>query len=141
MVGSEVDLFHRCGQSSAVEAEWENAPFATLIPGVTSAKYDISVSSFTINDERLQQVQMVNYFSAGTQWATAAGNPKRHRPRQPLRQDRRRPEGHRAGPRRPSRTPEEVRLLPDQIQQYAGQDTATAAVATGKADAMLADSP
>ena len=76
IVGSEVDLFTAVAKKLGVEAEWENAPFASLIPGVTSAKYDISVSSFTVNDERLQQVQMVSYFSAGTQWATAAGNPK-----------------------------------------------------------------
>ena len=75
-MGSEVDLFTAVAKKLGVEAEWENAPFASLIPGVTSAKYDISVSSFTINDERLKQVQMVSYFSAGTQWATAAGNPQ-----------------------------------------------------------------
>ena len=34
------------------------------------------ISSFTINDERMKQVNMVSYFKAGTQWATAAGNPK-----------------------------------------------------------------
>ena len=83
IVGSEVDLFSAVAKKMGVEAEFENAPFATIIPGVTSAKYDLGVSSFTINDERLKQVQMVSYFSAGTQWATAAGNPNGVDPENP----------------------------------------------------------
>ena len=54
----------------------DRADFGTIITGVQGKKYDIGVSSFTINDERKQQVTMVSYFNAGTQWATAKGNPK-----------------------------------------------------------------
>ena len=124
-----------------VEAEFENAPFATIIPGVTSAKYDLGVSSFTINDERLQQVLMVSYFSAGTQWATAAGNPKGVDPENPcgktIAVQKATVQDLDDLPVRQKKCGSE----PIKIQQYAGQDTATAAVATGKADAMLADSP
>jgi polar amino acid transport system substrate-binding protein len=141
IVGSEVDLFSAVAKKMGVEAEFENAPFATIIPGVTSAKYDLGVSSFTVNDERLKQVQMVSYFSAGTQWATAAGNPKGVDPENPC--------GKTIAVQKA--TVQDLDDLPVRqkkcgsnpitIQQYAGQDTATAAVATGKADAMLADSP
>lgn len=141
IVGSEVDLFTAVAKKLGVQAEFENAPFATIIPGVTSAKYDLGVSSFTINDERLKQVQMVSYFSAGTQWATAAGNPKGVDPANPC--------GKTIAVQKA--TVQDLDDLPVRqkkcgsnpmtIQQYAGQDTATAAVATGKADAMLADSP
>ena len=141
IVGSEVDLFTAVAKKLGVQAEFENAPFATIIPGVTSAKYDLGVSSFTINDERLKQVQMVSYFSAGTQWATAAGNPKGVDPANPC--------GKTIAVQKA--TVQDLDDLPARqkkcgsnpmtIQQYAGQDTATAAVATGKADAMLADSP
>jgi polar amino acid transport system substrate-binding protein len=141
IVGSEVDLFDAVAKKLGVQAEWENAPFATLIPGVTSAKYDLSVSSFTVNDERLKQVQMVSYFNAGTQWATAAGNPKGVDPQNPC--------GKTIAVQKA--TVQDLDDLPVRqkkcgsnpmtIQQYAGQDTVTAAVATGKADAMLADSP
>jgi polar amino acid transport system substrate-binding protein len=141
IVGSEVDLFSAVAKKMGVEAEFENAPFATIIPGVTSAKYDLGVSSFTVNDERLKQVQMVSYFSAGTQWATAAGNPKGVDPENPC--------GKTIAVQKA--TVQDLDDMPVRqtkcgsnpitIQQYAGQDTATAAVATGKADAMLADSP
>lgn len=141
IVGSEVDLFTAVAKKLGVEAEWQNAPFASIIPGVTSAKYDLGVSSFTINDERLKQVLMVSYFSAGTQWATAAGNPKSVDPANPCGkiiavqantvQDQ---------DDLPARQ-KKCGSNPMTIQKYAGQDTATAAVASGKADAMLADSP
>jgi hypothetical protein len=36
-----------------------------------------SAVSFTINDERKKQVNMVSYFNAGTQWVTQKGNPKK----------------------------------------------------------------
>jgi polar amino acid transport system substrate-binding protein len=141
IVGSEVDLFTAVAKKLGVEAEFQNAPFATIIPGVTSAKYDLGVSSFTINDERLKQVLMVSYFSAGTQWATQAGNPGKVDPNNPC--------GKTIAVQAntvqdqddlPARQ-KKCGANPMKIQKYAGQDTATAAVATGKADAMLADSP
>ncbi|HET9648541.1 MAG TPA: ABC transporter substrate-binding protein [Microlunatus sp.] len=141
IVGSEVDLYDAVAKKLGVTAEWQNAPFGTLIPGVTSAKYDLAVSSFTINSERLKQVLMVSYFSAGTQWATAAGNPAGVDPANPC--------GKNIAVQ--ANTVQDQEDLPARqkkcgsnpmkIQKYAGQDTATAAVATGKADAMLADSP
>ena len=141
IVGSEVDLFNAVAKKLGVTAEWENAKFGTIIPGVTSGKYDLGVSSFTINDERRQQVLMVSYFNAGTQWATQAGNPTRIDPNNPC--------GRTVAVQAdtvqdqddlPARQ-KKCGNNPMKIQKYAGQDTATAAVVTGKADAMLADSP
>jgi polar amino acid transport system substrate-binding protein len=141
IVGSEVDLFNAVAQKLGVEASWENAPFASIIPGVTSAKYDIGVSSFTINDERLQQVLMVSYFSAGTQWATQAGNPKNVNPDDPcgltIAVQANTVQDQEDLPARQKKCGDN----PMKIDKFTGQDTATAAVATGKADAMLADSP
>jgi polar amino acid transport system substrate-binding protein len=55
--------------------EYQPSSFDSIILGVTGGKYDIGVSSFTINDERKKQVNMVSYYSAGTQWIVAKGNP------------------------------------------------------------------
>jgi len=76
VVGMDVDLFNAVAQQFGVTVEWQPAGFDTIIAGVTSGKYDVGVSSFTINDKRKQQVNMVSYFNAGTQWASAKGNPK-----------------------------------------------------------------
>ncbi|MFT4166864.1 MAG: ABC transporter substrate-binding protein [Microlunatus sp.] len=141
IVGSEVDLFNAVAKKMGVTAEWENAKFGTIIPGITSSKYDLGVSSFTINDERRKQVLMVSYFNAGTQWATQSGNPKGVDPNNPC--------GKNIAVQAdtvqdqddlPARQ-KKCGSNPMKIQKYAGQDTATAAVVTGKADAMLADSP
>ena len=44
---------------------------------MTGGKYDIGVSSFTINPDRKKQVNMVSYYNAGTQWIVAKGNPEK----------------------------------------------------------------
>jgi polar amino acid transport system substrate-binding protein len=75
--GMDVDIFNAVAAKFGLKTDFQNAGFPTLILGVTSGKYDLSISSFTINDERKQQVNMVSYFSAGTQWAVKTGNPKK----------------------------------------------------------------
>ena len=75
VIGFDVDLFNAVAAKLGLETEWQSATFDAIIPGVQSGKYEMGISSFTINDERKQQVNMVSYFSAGTQWATKQGNP------------------------------------------------------------------
>ncbi len=74
--GMDVDLFDAVAAKFGLKTEWQPAGFDTIILGVKSGKYDVGVSSFTINADRKQQVNMVSYFNAGTQWVAKAGNPK-----------------------------------------------------------------
>ncbi len=142
--GFDVDLFTAVAQKFGVGVEFVPADFSTIITGVQGGKFDVGVSSFTINDERKKQVNMVSYYSAGTQWATAKGNPKQVSPddacgltiavqtgtvQQEVDLPKRQADCKTAG--KPA----------IKVQPYKGQDQATASVATGKADAMLADSP
>ena len=73
--GFDIDLGKAIAAKLGLTGEFENAGFDSLIVGVQNGKYDSAMSSFTINPERLKQVNMVSYFDAGTAWATAAGNP------------------------------------------------------------------
>ena len=75
VIGFDVDLFNAVAAKLGLKTEWQSAMFDAIIPGVQSGKYEIGVSSFTINDERKQQANMVSYFNAGTQWGTKKGNP------------------------------------------------------------------
>ena len=102
VIGFDVDLFNAVAAKLGLETEWQPSKFADIIPGVQSAKYEAGVSSFTINDERKQQANMVSYFSAGTQWGTKTGNPSRRPARRRLRQEGRRPDRHRPGDRGPA---------------------------------------
>jgi polar amino acid transport system substrate-binding protein len=139
--GFDVDLFDAVSAKFGVRTDWQPADFSSIITGVQGGKYDIGISSFTINDQRKQQVTMVSYFSAGTQWATAAGNPKGIDPQNPC--------GKTVAVQ--TGTVQETDDLPARQQRCAAdkikilsfkrQDQATSAVVTGKADAMLADSP
>jgi polar amino acid transport system substrate-binding protein len=123
--------------------KFTNAKFDSIITGVQGGKFDVGVSSFTINADRLKQVNMVSYFNAGTQWASAPGNPKKV--------DTDKPCGATVAVQKGTVQQEEdlpakqkacqTAGKPLKVLVYEGQDQATAAVASGKADAMLADSP
>lgn len=141
--GMDVDIFNAVAAKLGLKAEFQNAGFDTIILGVTSGKYDVGVSSFTINDERKQQVNMVSYFNAGTQWATKAGNPKKVDPDNAC--------GLNIGVQKGTVQIDDLTARSKKctdsgkpaIKQIidADQSKVTASVISGKADAMLADSP
>jgi polar amino acid transport system substrate-binding protein len=143
VVGFDVDLFDAVAKKLGLTTEWTESKFGDIIPGIESGKYELGVSSFTINDERKQKSLMVSYFSAGTQWATQKGNPK--------------------GVKADDACGKKIAVQKDTVQvddlkarskkctdagkpaitmdEFVDQTAATLAVSTGKNDAMLADSP
>jgi polar amino acid transport system substrate-binding protein len=144
VVGWDVDLFNAVAAKLGLQTEWQSATFDAIIPGVQSGKYEMGISSFTINDERKQQVNMVSYFSAGTQWGTKTGNPTGVQPDDAC--------GKKVAVQ--TNTVQDTEDLPKRdeactaagnpaitVDRYQRQDQATAAVVSGKDDAMLADSP
>jgi polar amino acid transport system substrate-binding protein len=80
IIGMDVDLGTAIAQKLGLKAEFENTSFDGIIPGVDAGSYEMAMSSFTINDERVQTVDMISYFSAGTSIAVAAGNPQNVNP-------------------------------------------------------------
>ena len=138
--GMDVDVFNAVAAKFGVKTEWNPADFGSIINGVNGNKYDMGISSFTINDERMKQVNMVSYFKAGSQWATATGNPKGVDPENAC--------GKNIAVQ--SNTTQEMDDLPVRqkkcgsnkinVLSFKDQSQATAAVVSGKADAMLSDS-
>jgi polar amino acid transport system substrate-binding protein len=143
-VGMDVDIFNAVAAKFGVTAEYHSAAFPTIITGVQGGKYDVAISSFTINAQRKQQVNMVSYFNAGTQWATAKGNPKGVDPDNACGKNI----AVQAGttqleadiPARQKKCTDAGKPKINLVVREK-QDQATADVASGKADAMLADSP
>jgi polar amino acid transport system substrate-binding protein len=145
VVGWDVDLFNAVAAKLGLKTEYQSAVFDAIIPGIESGKYEVGVSSFFITDERKQQVDMVSYYSVGTQWLTKKGNPSGIQPdaacgkkvavQTNTAQDtddvssKRQEACKSAG--KPAIT----------IDRYQRQDQATASVVSGKDDATLADSP
>jgi len=81
--GFDVDLLTAVAKKLDLKVNFVPAKFDSIITGVQGGKYDLGMSSFTINAERMQQATMVSYYSAGTQWASAPGNPKKVDPDKP----------------------------------------------------------
>jgi polar amino acid transport system substrate-binding protein len=141
IIGFDVDLFNAVAGKLGLTTEWESAKFDAIIPGVGSGKYNVGVSSFTINKEREQQATMVSYFSAGTQWAAKTGatiNPDDACGKKVAVQ---------TGTVQVDDVTARSKKCTDAgkakitIDQYQAQSDATNAVVSGKDDAMLADSP
>ena len=75
-VGFDVDIAKALAGIFGLEADPETANFDSIIPAVGS-KYDIGISSFTVTKERLEAVDFVSHFDAGSAWAVKKGNPNK----------------------------------------------------------------
>ncbi len=143
IIGFDADLAEALGQVMGLDVDMQNAPFDSLVEGVKTGKFELSFSSFTINPERVEQVDMVSYFNAGTQWAAEAGNPAGVDPDNAC--------GLQIAVQKATVQVPDIEARSQActdagnpgitINQYQLQSDATNAVATGKDDAMLADSP
>ncbi|HEY8471789.1 MAG TPA: ABC transporter substrate-binding protein [Natronosporangium sp.] len=141
VIGWDVELFDAVAAQFGLTAEYQPAPFGNIIPGVQSGQYEVGVSSFTINEERMAEVNMISYFNAGTQWAAPAGSSV----------DPDNACGLRVAVQRDTVQVEDIEARsaactdagqPEiTIEQFQSQEQATASVVTGQNDAMLADSP
>ncbi|GAA2419309.1 ABC transporter substrate-binding protein [Actinomadura vinacea] len=143
VTGWDKELFDAVATKLGLKTEWVSSKFDDILPGVQSGKYETGVSSFTINPERKKQVLMVSYFNAGTQWATKKGNPGGVQPDNAC--------GKKVAVQTGTVQVEDIQKKSEAckkaskpaitIDQYQGQDQATAAIVSGKDDAGLADSP
>ncbi|MEE1650787.1 ABC transporter substrate-binding protein [Brachybacterium sp. J144] len=141
-VGYDMDILAAIGKVLGLATRTESAVFAQIIPSI-GAKYDVGISSFTINPERLEQVSMVSYFAAGMSYAVRRGNPYDITPPDLC----------------GSRVAHQVGTYMDDVvverdaecrdgggagiidQPYVGNADAATAVAGGKADVLIGDSP
>ena len=141
IVGMDVELLRGALQCLGLKAKFQNAKFDNILPGIVGGKYDIGASSFTITAARLKQVTMISYFSAGTQWVTQKGNPKKFNPTKPC--------GHSVGLQTGTTQADEVTAInkgickSDPVKAVVEdlQSKVTTDLLAGKVDAMAADSP
>ena len=139
--GFDVDLFDAVAQKLGLKTEWQSATFDSIIPGVSTGKYNVGVSSFTVNADRLKEATMISYFSAGTQWAAKTGvtiSPDDACGKKIAVQTATVQVDDIAAKSKACTSAGKAKITVDQYQK---QSDATNAVVTGKDDAMLADSP
>jgi polar amino acid transport system substrate-binding protein len=74
IVGMDADLAKALGQVMGVKVTLTNATFDTIIPALTSGKFNLGDSSFTDTKAREQQVDFVDYFKAGEGYYVKKGS-------------------------------------------------------------------
>lgn len=140
--GWSVDLTNALGQVLGLKVNFDIGTFDNILPAVRAGKDDMGMSSFSDTAEREKQVDFVNYYSAGIQWAS--------------------PKGKTVDPQNAcglkvavqATTYEDTHEVPAKSKactdagkpaittfKYDSQDQATNALVVGQVDAMSADSP
>lgn len=142
IVGWEIELFDAAAAKLGLKTEYTAAKFDNIIPGVEGGKYNLGLSSFFDKLERQKVVDMVSYYTAGSQFAARAGSgldannlcglsvaaqngTTQYLEDLPMMSEKCTSEGKDA-----------INIL-----GFDAQDEATTAVVVGKADAFVADSP
>ena len=72
-IGWDIELASGVAAKLGLTPKFQVAKFDNIIPSVSGGKADIGASSFTDTVERQQQVDFVNYYNAGIQWASPKG--------------------------------------------------------------------
>lgn len=62
--GSTIDLSNALGEKLGIEFRQISAPFDSILGGLTSGRYDLSVGGLNITDERRQVLNFVEYLDA-----------------------------------------------------------------------------
>lgn len=71
--GWSVDLTNALGKVMGLKVNFDIGTFDNILPAVKAGKDDMGMSSFTDTLVREKQVDFVNYYSAGIQWASPKG--------------------------------------------------------------------
>ena len=75
-VGFDVDIAKALANMFGLEVVPQTSNFDSIIPSI-GTKYDIGISSFTITPERMEAVDFVSMFKAGSTWVVKKGNPNK----------------------------------------------------------------
>ena len=80
LIGYDMDLIREIARRMCLTPDIHTETFSNILdllakPKLGQQKYDISISSFTINSARLQEVDFIPYFIAGESTLVQKGNP------------------------------------------------------------------
>lgn len=75
-IGFDVDLATEMAKLMGLQLDLQNSKFDAIIPSLLSKRYDMGISAFSVTEERLKQVDFIEYFQSGDAGVVMAGNPK-----------------------------------------------------------------
>jgi polar amino acid transport system substrate-binding protein len=142
--GMDADLAHALAGVMGLKANVQNQTFDSIIPGLASGKFDLGMSSFTDTKERQKTVDFVTYFSAGTSfYVKAQGGPNIQTLADLC--------GHKVAVEKGTTQADDSTAQakkckaqgkkPDSVSVFPDQNGANLALASGRADVGMADSP
>ncbi|WP_026542148.1 transporter substrate-binding domain-containing protein [Paenarthrobacter nicotinovorans] len=76
MTGTNPDVARLIGQALGVKVEIQVANFDSIIPGLAANRYDMTVSSMTPTEKRMEVLDFVDYMQIGSAIAVPKGNPE-----------------------------------------------------------------
>lgn len=79
-VGYEIDFSKALAKLMGLKAKIMHAQFDSIIPAIGS-KYNVGISGFTVNAERMKSVDFVTYANAGLSFEVRKGNPTKVDPK------------------------------------------------------------
>jgi len=74
-IGYNVDIAELLGKALGLEVEVKNVTWDNVIPGIASGRYDFTATNMTPTPERLEVLDMVTYWAAGSSLIVAKDNP------------------------------------------------------------------
>jgi polar amino acid transport system substrate-binding protein len=76
VLGFDADLGKALGEVLGVSFDFENTNFDGIIGGLNAGRYDLSLTSMIDKKERQESVDFVDYMNSGVTFMVAKGNPK-----------------------------------------------------------------
>ncbi len=142
-IGWEIDIIDAAAAKLGLKTDYKVATFDTIVPNILAEKYDLGLGGYYDTVERQENLDMIDFFSAGNQFASPADKPIT---------DELDICGLKVGA--PNGGSAENIYLPElqqkceaagkdaiEIMGYDAQDSQTAALNLGSIDAMVSDSP
>lgn len=74
-IGLNPDVARLVAKKLDLKLKFVDTKFDTIIPGLDGGRFDFTATTMSKTEERLQVLDMIDYFRAGNSVATAAGNP------------------------------------------------------------------
>jgi polar amino acid transport system substrate-binding protein len=138
VIGADADISKALGQIMGLTAKVENTPFDSILPGLTAGKYDVGISSFTDSLDRQKTNDFVTYAQAGTSFYSSADADLDPKTVDDLCD-------HSVAVEKGTTQQEDAEAQAEKcqvdVQTYPDQNGANLAIASGRAELGMADSP
>ncbi|HEY6654007.1 MAG TPA: ABC transporter substrate-binding protein [Solirubrobacterales bacterium] len=138
VIGADADISKALGQIMGLQANVQNTPFDSILPGLTAGKYDLGISSFTDTLDRQKTNDFVTYAQAGTSFYASTSSTLAPKTLADLCDHSVAVE---KGTTQQTDAEDQAKQCQVDVQAYPDQNGANLAISSGRAELGMADSP